>query len=452
MSDPSQLTFEEAAMVLGLVGLIVYEAFQAYRSRRWVSVYRPTLVVAVIIGWYALLSPLQQLFSTGAAISRGLNHRDFLLSGWTGALVFYGALLVGFHMAPRLKPPRCMILQCRTESIHALGLRLCLVGVGMFSLVAGAGFLALLNPFRAASAIDEAAAVGLDLGFFSNYFNLSVNLFIPGICLMTAAWLRQRLHTTTLLCWFLVSAGIYTSLGFRYRLVLLVIPMLLLWFMARSKRPPMALLALFLTGFMVINSIIGSTRTYGRGLDLSLLEGRSVQDLTGDSGLGEQGVFFATAGVIHQAPELAPFVGATPLVSTLLFPIPRGLFPAKPEAEYVRDALDTLYGRIYSPGGAFLNYAEYYLIAGWPSLIAMSMALGWLLRRLWNWFLWRQDEPFAQVIYLLSASYLYMVISRGYMPQVVMLFMFTVAPLYWLYGRWAQPVASQDAPPSLPRS
>ena len=106
-----------------------------------------------------------------------------------------------------------------------------------------------------------------------------------------------------------------------------------------------------------------------------------------------------------------------------------------------------------------MNYAEYYLIAGFPSLILISFGLGYLVRRLWNWFLVRSHEPFAQCIYLLSSTYLYVVISRGYMPQVVMLFGFTVVPLFWLYRRWSTPVSaiqqrtrlSRNDHPSLPR-
>ena len=173
-----------------------------------------------------------------------------------------------------------------------------------------------------------------------------------------------------------------------------------------------------------------------------------------DAGFGEAAVFFTSAGVIEQTPSRAPNVGLTPLVATVLFPIPRALFPGKPDATYITDATALLYGsENFARGTAFLNYTEYYLIAGWPSLIALSALLGWLMRRLWNWFLFRQDEPFAQALYLLTTSYLYVVISRGYLPQVLMLFGFSVLPLFWLYGRWAEPVAYISAPdtPPLPR-
>ena len=106
-----------------------------------------------------------------------------------------------------------------------------------------------------------------------------------------------------------------------------------------------------------------------------------------------------------------------------------------------------------------MNYAEYCLIAGFPSLTLLSFGLGYLIRRLWNWFLVRLHEPLAQCIYLLSASYLYVLICRGYLPKVVLLFGFTVAPLFWLYRRRSTPVSvyqqyyviRRHDHPSLPR-
>lgn len=447
------LNSTELLLVLVLGALISWEMWQAVCSRSWVSVYRPTLFVAAVLGYYVLAGPLRALGAEGP-IYRGLDHRDLLLWGWLGAVVFYGSLLLGFYSSPELRSPRRLILRSDPERLHRFGLRLCQLGLLMFALVGGTRVLALLNPLAASQLVQGGLGEqGLDVGAIANYFNYAVNFLIPGLCMMAAAWLRQRRHTAVLVAWLLAAVAIYTSLGFRYRLVLLAIPLLLLWFMARRKRPSLVLLAAFLVGFITLNGLIGLTRSYGSGLDLTRVEGRDTTELF-DAGFGEASVFFTTSGVIEQAPERSPFVGLAPLVNTLLFPIPRALFPGKPDASYGSSATSLLYGgEVFARGSAFLNYAEYYLIAGWPSLIALSVVLGWLLRRLWNWFLLRQNEPLAQVVYLLASSYLYVVVSRGYLPQVVMLFAFTVAPLFWLYRRFSQPVSfAGDSPAaSLPR-
>jgi nicotinamide riboside transporter PnuC len=97
-------------------------------------------------------------------------------------------------------------------------------------------------------------------------------------------------------------------------------------------------------------------------------------------------------------------------------------------------------------------------MAGWISLLVMGLALGGLLRSLWNWFSVRRTESLAQVAYVCAAGYLYVVISRGYLPQVVTLFVFVVAPLFALYYWQARPrpvvqivAAAQPEPTTLPR-
>lgn len=429
----------ELLLVLALVALIGWELLKALQSRSWVAVFRPTLFVAAVLGYYVLVGPLRSLGLDGATY-RGLDHRDLLVWGWFGALLSYGSLLLGFYAAPRPKLPRRLILTPDLELLHRMGLRLCQLGLSMFAMVSGTSLFALLNPLAAGQLLEGGLGErGVDVGAIANYFNYAVNFLIPGLCLMFAAWLRQRRHTPALLLWLLAAVAIYISLGFRYRLVLLAIPLLMLWFIARRKRPSLVLLAVFLASFITFNGLIGLTRSYGRGLDLISIQGLSTGDLF-DAGFGESAVFYTTSGIIEQTPSRSPFIGVQPIVNTLLFPVPRALFPSKPDATYGADQVDALYGEKNSTGAAYLNYAEYYSMGGWATLVLMSSCLGVALRRLWNWFLFRLDDPFAQVVYVLNAAFLYVVISRGYMPQVVMLFFFTIVPLFLLYYRLASSV------------
>ena len=441
MNGLTALTPTELFVVAALLALMGAEVAQGLRTRSWTGLYRPTLFVAGVLLYYVVVGPIRALGITDGTVYRALEHRGLLIWGWAGALVFYASLLFGFYVATPRRPPRRLILQPDPERLHRLGVRLCQFGLAMFTFATGTRVLALLNPFAAreltAGGFGEQLA---DVGALANYFNYAVNLLIPGLCLMMAAWLRRRTHTPALVLWLLAAVGIYVSLGFRYRLVLLAIPLILLVFMARRRRPSLRWLALFMAGFILLNGIIGLTRSYGSGLDLSQLEDQESSDLV-EAGFGEASVFFTTSGVIEQtATDLPYFVGVDPVVNLLFFPIPRSLFPGKPRGDYNFIHQFLLYGRKHYRGSAFLNYAEYYIMYGWWSVVAISALLGHLLRRLWVWFLWRQDEPLAQVIYLLTASFLYVVISRGYLSQVVMLFCFSVLPLFLLYRRYARPL------------
>src|SRR5690606_29891976 len=123
-------------------------------------------------------------------------------------------------------------------------------------------------------------------------------------------------------------------------------------------------------------------------------------------------------------PEEYDYVGFQPIISTLVFPIPRALYPQKSSAEYLFNFLDHLFGR-YGQGAAMMSFGEYYMAFGWPGLIIGSFLIGWFSRRLWNWFVANQRNPFVIATYICTVMYLYDVISRGYLPQVTMLFFFS---------------------------
>ena len=444
MSDPAQLSFDEgfwlALLLLQILGLY---GWCWTRSRRRLAWFQPPVVLSVVFLYYTVFGPLQAL-SQGDWFDRGVNLRYGFDIAWAGAAVAFASFLVGFGLLrQQLRQPKAAT-SCDSRQAWRLGRRLNLIGIALFALISGPRLLVLLNPLTARQA--EVVARGLDLGPFANYAGLAINLLIPGILLMTAAWIKSRPNPSELGLWFVVAAGIYTTLGFRYRLALLLSGMLILWFLARGRQPNALLVIPSIIGLLAVGGLIGLTRAYGRGLDLSAVEGLGFWEIV-LAGFGESKIFLTSGGVMTLVPGEIPYAGMTPLINTLLFPIPSALLPGKNSADYLADATAEVYGSsIHNAGAAFLNYAEYFLMGGWPVLIAGYVLLGWLCRRLWLWFLWRQQEPIAQVTYVCAVVYLYVVVSRGYLPQVVMLFAFTVLPLFIYYYRIAKPRVLTFAP------
>lgn len=434
----------ESLVVMGLVALMGLECFMAIRSRSWVQIYRPTLFVAVVLAFYALVGPIRAVLSSGESANfigtsgtlyRGLDHRSYLLWGWVGALVFYGSLLAGFYIIRLRLEPKRLMRSSNLRKIRRWGRALCWIGISMYALVQGPGLLVLLNPLASQSVdISWFGFSGFEMGPFRNYFLLAINLLIPGIVLQFAVWLRQRKSLWVVLSWFGVASLIYLSEAFRYRILLLLIPMLLLWFFYNKRRPMLVAMLLFMVAFIALNGVVGAARTRLRGLDLGQVSGYTPQQLI-QASFEESGVFFTTSVVISSVPDRYPFIGFEPVSTTLLHPIPRQLLPGKPVGNYGKRYTDPIYNLGYFSGVTILGYGEYYLMFGWFSVVAAGFLIGALLRQLWTWFLWRQYEPLAQSIYLLSASYLYVVVSRGYLPQVVMLYVFSVLPLFCVYWR-----------------
>ena len=455
MLDPQQLSTAEFFWVAVLVALMGRELLVARTHPRPIELFRPTLILAVVLAYYALVGPLRAL-ALGEWLERGIDRRADMIWGWAGAAVFYASTLVGFHLLGTPRLDRRQIGPSDPERLHRLGTTLCQLGMVLFSLVAGLRLFAYLNPFAAEELLRGTSGASIFGGEgIANYFLLSLNFLLPGVCLLFTSWVCSRRHGPQLLLWLLAAAGIFTSLGFRFRLVLLAVPLLLLWYLLRQKRPNLAAVGLLMAGLFFMAGFVGLTRNYGRGLDTSALENRSTADIFEEGLGGESGVFLTTSGMMAITPRLYPYVGLQPLLSVLQFPIPKAWYADKDTFGYLNRAIQTLFNDpMLGTGAAILCYGEWFLMAGWPSLILMSVLLGWLLRCLWNWLLIRQREPLAFTLYALSVSYLYLVVSRGYLAQVVAGGVFTLGPLVWIYRRWSRPVLPARAPrplPSLPR-
>ena len=442
----------ECLLIFGTISLMSFECWVAIRSRSWVQVYRPTLFVAVVLAFYALVGPLRAILATGevanfvgtsGTIFRGLDHREMLVWGWLGAFLFYGSVLAGFYLFNPQCRPRRLIVQADLRRTRRWGEFLCWLGLGLYFLVNGGKVFFLLNPFRPDQFTQTVGSFsGLNLGFAVNYFSLSINFLISGILIQFAVWLRSRRGLWVVMLWLLASLSIYLSEAFRYRILFLFIPLLLLWLFYNKRRPMLVMLLIFMVGFVSLNGVIGLARTQVRGLDASkVLDSSPLQIVT--SSFEEAGAFFATSAVIKSFPEKYNYLQFEPLYTAVLQPLPRGLFPFKPDGTYASSIPDDIYAESwggYKTHAAFLAYAEYYLMFGWPSLVIASFLLGVLLRRLWTWFLHRQYEPLAQVVYLLNASYLYVVVSRGYLAQIVVLYFFTVLPAFLVYRKLSERV------------
>lgn len=445
-TDPYSLTASEFLLVAGLAGLIGWEVWRSWRSADPARATQPTVIVGAVLTYYSLIGPLRAIAS-GEWVDRGLNLRGTMVWAWAGSLLFYAALLLGYYALPRWSwRSRFSGITLPSQRWRELGGRLNILGLGLYSLAVGPSVVAQFNPFGAGEALQNVSGSGVDLGGFGNYFSLSLNFLIPGTLLLFCSWVRDRHGGISVVFWTLAAAGLFTTAGFRWRLVVLLVPMALLWFVARQRRPKLAFMAVVATGLILIAGFVGLTRTYGAGLDTSRIEGQETAEIF-DAGFAEAHIFLTTGGLIAQTPERYPFVGLTPLINTATFFVPRQLWPDKGSNEYISDAAFTLYGGPQAGGSALLNIAEYYLMFGWPSLLAMSLLLGIILRSLYSWYLLNRGDISAQVIYTTAICFLYVVISRGYLPQVVSLLAFTVLPLgvarVWVFSRARPMPASQ---------
>jgi hypothetical protein len=438
MNNAAALSGMELFWLLALIVLFTGDFLNFVASRDPLAVYQPPVFVMAFMSYYTLVGPILRALENNWT-HLDINFRFTAVFGWAGAVVFYLSLRLGYGLFRSWHPQRRFAPAFDHLLAARLGARICWFAVLIFSLVNGLRVIAFLNPFDV-SGSEFFDIRGFDLGPFTNYANQAINLLIPGTLLQFNSWVSSGKPRFSWILWSLATIAIFTSLGFRWRMVALIVPMVLLLFLSRGRRPTILSLVLPVIGLLTFSGFIEQTRSYGSGLSVDRATGLSLQAIF-ESGLNESTVFLTTGGLIANSPEGFPFVGLKPILATILFPVPRILWEAKDSQQYLLDANAALYqSDILGTGQAILNYAEYYLMAGWLSVVIIGLLSGWLLRCLWNWFSPRRNETLSQVIYLNTCGLLYIWVSRGYLPAIVAVFAFGSLPLFWFYYRSARPL------------
>ena len=450
MEAHSTLTGVELFLFGSLISVFAVDILNFAFKRDPLSIYQPPVFVVLFLSYYCVFGPLRRI-ADNDWFHVLTDFRYAVAYGWAGALVFYLSMRLGYFLFNFWHPARRFLPYFDANLARNLGIKLCWVGFLFFFLANGLRVLAYINPL-AVRRSGFFHSGGIDIGPLANYANAALNLLIPGILLQFTAWVRTRRKLISVVLWSFVALTTFISLGFRWRIVTLLLPMAMLWYLARGRSPDIKLLGPAGLIMLILSGIIEKTRSYGGGLNLDGLDGFNLGDLFG-VGFNESSVFLVTGGLIANAPEHIPYVGFAPIISSLLFPIPSDLLSNKDTFEYLSNALILLFNsEIFAVGQAVLSFGEYYMMFGWVSLVLAGLFFGWLLRSLWNWFSLRRGETIAQVTYVATCGLLYMFISRGYLPQVILTFAFGSLPLFILYYRNAKSLSSRVVPVIPPSS
>ena len=230
------------------------------------------------------------------------------------------------------------------------------------------------------------------------------------------------------------STFLYLNSGFRYRIFILF-SSLILYLLAKTKlkaniKLNFSILAIFF--ILIFMIIIEQIRSYGVGFNLDSLN--FTNNFIGNFfNTAESSVFITTSGVINAIPEKLPFQNFYPLIKAIMHPLPSGFFD-KNAGDYLFNITNAVYGfRNIHQGAAYLNYAEYYLMFGWFGIFIFSFLLGHIFKRFWLWINLHQNEPLALLLYVLNVSYIFSIITRGYLPQQLHLYFFIVFPVNAIY-------------------
>ena len=119
------------------------------------------------------------------------------------------------------------------------------------------------------------------------------------------------------------------------------------------------------------------------------------------------------------------------LITALTMPLPRSVFPWKPDAQYLRDANLRVLGTL-DYGAAYLNFVEGFLSFRWLGIIMNGFFIGFISRIFWDNYR-RNNKSIGAILFLgLYNAVLYMIISRGYLAQELVVFVYFIPVVYWI--------------------
>jgi hypothetical protein len=261
--------------------------------------------------------------------------------------------------------------------------------------------------------------------FFLIAYQLS-DLAIPCIAFGLAA--RPKSRTMWLSALAFIAYSVFA--GFRYKLVLLMLPIWLVLLSTTqgvSKRVVQFVVpVLVLAGF----ALITITRTKFSGLDLTGVSRVSSQSFLYGF-FSETNVLFGVTSILDTVLPKSNYIYFTPFVDSLLELIPKVLIGSRNTGEQIYMVLEGLYtDEGFNSATTYPFFGEYLMMFGYLGFVlgvaSAGSAAALLVAKVIKWSPSRSIASAG--VGLIAATFGYYYVSRGYLPQFTKALVFVVLP------------------------
>ena len=441
------LNFFEFSLLLSLFLCCLYTIYNAYVNKDWFVFFKPLTLYASLTLFYCVIGPIiSSANGDGSIFYRAVNHREYYQVGLLAALSSFLTFKLGFDFKNNFSIKNYGInKKIVNESdirnyltLFKWGEKIFLFSLICLFIVFGIG---LINKILFIGKFSINVDNVIYQGSFKQAFGVTVNFFILAIPIMFISLLNGVKEKTKFIFYFSICISTFINYGFRWRLFMLFLPLLLVYYFHKKTKPKIILLTSAILSAFLFFGFIQVVRSYGYGLDFNkefFKEGeQSTITRILRSSFFDSNVFHTSAGMIYKTPSESNFVGIAPVINALASPIPRNIWPEKPAGLYAVKLYKKIYpGYLWEVGAASLGFAEYFISGGWIALVIVNFLLGYLYKRLWIWFFYNFYDPLAQITYSTYLSFLFVIYSRGYLLQITFLFLTIFTPLFLLSYLW----------------
>lgn len=399
-----------------LLLLILAIVIRNIRRRKDGYLFSPLNFISLYYSYYIIVP---YFFSEGNIYKEisGDTGAPYLIGGCIVSMVF---ILLGFHSKFHIGRFHRLNHLYTPENSAFLCIGFVLIAFCSYAIFNGFTF----NVIQVQNEVYDAGA-----NIFNHeetYVTNLVCLYPAAACLAYSSYKRKWFSAIV----FVVAILSALMGGARWRFILLLVPFFIFIHAYPNIKKinwklwiPIGLVFYFAMG------IIEQTRNYNSGLDLNKLTSLNEKELTQGASENEM-VYYFSAKVMDVYSDKEPLYFES-LFTALTMPLPRALFPWKPDAQYLRDANIQVLGTV-SHGAAYLNIVEGYLSFGWLGIALNGFFLGLISKQFWRNYLLNKTSIGAILFLGLFNALLYVLISRGYLAQELICFIYYIPVVYWV--------------------
>jgi oligosaccharide repeat unit polymerase len=215
----------------------------------------------------------------------------------------------------------------------------------------------------------------------------------------------------------LILAALVIYMGFRYRLIFLLLPIIFSVFILRKMTFVRFLIYIVgVVSAVSVVAIVGVARKYSSGLQVEKLEGYNFFDVIIKGIFNDTSTVFVSGAFIEWLDSSRKFAYFDQITYMFNYFIPSQLYAGKLYSPIFLHLSNVTNQPNNESGAAVLGFAEYYHTAGYVGVVIFALIFSFVFSRLFRRIM-KVTSLYYHYAYFVLAAWLINSFTRGYFPQ-----------------------------------
>jgi len=375
--------------------------FNLATIRRRLDIFEPIYFVALLTFVYFVVTPIALTYREEGFIFLGVNHRPELSATLFVALVGLLGFYIGYFLECRFFQPSTR----RATTADPRSIRSFVLFGSVITTILVCLWIQIGNfPLRALNVFDERT-------YYTEWRHISESSigylyaarfsYLP-LLILSLAYRKTKTPSALWITGFIIIGGLYVIMGVRIAPLTLLMATSIYLYLERGVRPRMWHVVCAVLFFFFFHGVVGMLRRPGEIYDPLL-----SWENNWDAFLAGNSLVLGLSQVVFIYPNYIPFQLGSILLSALLLPMPRILWPSKPSG-VVAAQIDSVLFDHYTPPLIGSWYADF----GIAGSLTVMILLGVICAKVYRMWQVNSCEPSMRVLLAVTFSSLLMIYTR----------------------------------------